>query len=172
NALLNMLIASAFASVVGVVIRYQKEHCFSFEAIFTGALSGLVIIAPSSGFVNAQVALLLGLLAPFITYYSALFAQKMRWDDPLGVWCLHGMCGFAGTLLTGFFFMNEAGTTFSGTHQVFIQLLGALFVGAYSFIITSVLLQLIDLISPVRISDAVQFEGLDHHYLKEGGDSR
>lgn len=169
-AFTNTGIAAGFASLIWVMLAYMRDKKFSLVEFMTGAVAGLATITPCSGYINPQGAVLVGLIAPFICFFCLSFTQRMHWDDALGVWGVHGMGGLAGTILIGFLAVSEVNTVSASGHQILVQVLGTLFVAAYSFIVTSLLLRIINAFGSIRIPDSVQEEGLDKHYLKERAD--
>lgn len=169
-AFTNTGIAGGFAAMIWVVLAYMRDKKFSLVEFMTGAVAGLATVTPCSGYINPQGAVLVGIVAPFVCFFFLSVTKKMRWDDALGVWGVHGMGGFAGTILIGFLAVSEVNAVYASGHQIMVQTLGALFVAAYSFIVTSVLLRVINVFGSIRIPDSVQEDGLDKHYLKERAD--
>lgn len=169
-AFTNTGIAAGFAAMIWVMLAYMCDKKFSLVEFMTGAVAGLATITPASGYINPQGAVLVGIVAPFVCFFFLSFTKKMRWDDALGVWGVHGMGGFTGTILIGFLAVSEVNAVYASGHQIMVQSLGALFVAAYSFIVTYLLLRVINLFGSIRIPDSVQEDGLDKHYLKERAD--
>lgn len=169
-AFTNTGIAGGFAAMIWVVLAYMRDKKFSLVEFMTGAVAGLATVTPCSGYINPQGAVLVGIVAPFVCFFFLSVTKKMRWDDALGVWGVHGMGGFTGTILIGFLAVSEVNAVYASGHQIMVQTLGALFVAAYSFIVTSVLLRVINVFGSIRIPDSVQEDGLDKHYLKERAD--
>lgn len=169
-AFTNTGIAGGFAAMIWVVLAYMRDKKFSLVEFMTGAVAGLATVTPCSGYINPQGAVLVGIVAPFVCFFFLSVTKKMRWDDALGVWGVHGMGGFTGTILIGFLAVSEVNAVYASGHQIMVQALGALFVAAYSFIVTSVLLRVINVFGSIRIPDSVQEDGLDKHYLKERAD--
>lgn len=169
-AFTNTAIAGGFASMVWVLLAFNRDRKFSLLEFMTGALSGLVAITPCSGYINPQGAIVLGIVTPFVCFYFRMLCVKMRWDDTLGIWGVHGMGGFLGTILVGCLAVSQVNEVSAGFSQIVIQFLGALFVAAYSFIITYILLGVINVFGSIRVPDSVQEDGLDKHYLKEIAD--
>ena len=105
-AFTNTGVASAFAMITWVILSYIKEKKFSMVELVTGAVAGLATITPASGYVNPQEAALIGIIGALICFGSLAFARKMKWDDALGVWGVHGMGGFSGSLMIGTFALS------------------------------------------------------------------
>ncbi|MGL5919427.1 MAG: ammonium transporter, partial [Bacteroidales bacterium] len=149
-AFTNTGIAAGFAAMIWVMLAYMRDKKFSLVEFMTGAVAGLATITPASGYINPQGAVLVGIVAPFVCFFFLSFTKKMRWDDALGVWGVHGMGGFTGTILIGFLAVSEVNAVYASGHQIMVQSLGALFVAAYSFIVTYLLLRVINLFGSIR----------------------
>ena len=137
----------------------------------TGMVAGLGTITPASGFVGPGGALVIGLLAGVICFFATQFIkQKLKIDDSLDVFPVHGVGGMLGTLLAGVFSATTLGA-FSGFgfadgietmgQQVGVQLIGIIATVAYTAVLTFVLLKLVGLVSPLRADTAMENEGLD-----------
>ena len=89
----------------------------------------------------------------------------MGWDDALDVWGVHGVGGALGTILVGVFAtvaVNQLSGLIEGNvHQFLVQVLGVAIAIAYSFVMTYILLRLVNLFTPVRVSEKVEVAGLD-----------
>ena len=111
--------------------------------------------------------MLIGVLAGSIPYAAVRFRQKKKWDDALDVWAVHGIGGVVGILALGVLAtttMNAGGADgwFYGDSSFFVkQLVGVLVAIAWAMIVTYVLLVGINMITPVRVSDEAEKEGLD-----------
>lgn len=137
----------------------------------TGMVAGLGTITPASGFVGPGGALVIGLLAGVICFFATQFIkQKLKIDDSLDVFPVHGVGGILGTLLAGVFSATSLGV-FSGFgfadgiesmgQQVGVQLIGIVATVAYTAVLTFVLLKLVGVITPLRADTAMENEGLD-----------
>jgi ammonium transporter, Amt family len=103
-----------------------------------------------------------------VTYLAVhLRGRKIRIDDSLDVWAGHGIGGLTGALLTGVFAekaINGAGNNgflFGNPHQLWVQLIAVVAVGIYSFVATWVILKVLSVIMPLRVSESDEAEGLD-----------
>jgi ammonium transporter, Amt family len=161
-------IATAAASLGWMFAEWIVAKKPSILGMISGAVAGLVVITPASGFVDPAGALLMGLIGGVVCYISAVWMKKLLgYDDALDAWGVHGVGGALGALLTGVFASNAINSLGKGWlidgnfAQIPIQLLdiGATF--AYSAIATFVILKLIDVVIGLRVSPEVEIEGLD-----------
>ncbi|MES2964771.1 MAG: ammonium transporter [Bdellovibrionota bacterium] len=134
-----------------------------------GAVAGLVAITPAAGYVTLPAAMVIGLSAGVICNYAVrLFKAKFHVvDDTLDVFACHGVGGMLGTVLTGVFAssaVNPAATDgllYGGTKVFTGNLLAAGVVGLYSIAVTALLLVLVKLVVPFRVSREQEAKGLD-----------
>ena len=104
QAFLNTDIAASFATVTWLIIEWRKERKPKFVGLMTGAVAGLATITPAAGFVPVWAAAIIGVASGVGCYYAVALKNKLKWDDALDVWGVHGMGGFIGTILLGVFF--------------------------------------------------------------------
>ncbi len=166
-AFINTQIGGAFAGVTWMILEWVLRKKPTLVGFCVGAVAGLATVTPAAGFVAPQGAMLIGLLAGSIPYAAIMFRQKMKWDDALDVWSVHGIGGIVGILALGLLAtkeMNPAGANglFYGGSAFFVkELVGVLVAIVWAFIVTYVLLWTINKVTPVRVSDADEQAGLD-----------
>ncbi|MEO1894610.1 MAG: ammonium transporter [Alcanivorax sp.] len=182
NASMAMLvthISAAAGSLAWVTLESIKFGKPSALGIATGMVAGLGTITPASGFVGPGGALLIGLAAGVICFYMVLVVkQKWRIDDSLDVFPVHGIGGVLGTLLAGVFASTELGV-FSGygfakpeygmLEQVGVQALGVVATFVYTGVVTFLLLKLVGLFTPLRVTAEEESQGLDIALHEERG---
>jgi Amt family ammonium transporter len=167
--------AAVAATMIWVVIEWLHRGKPTMFGAATGAIAGLATITPASGFVSPLSALVIGLVAGSVCYLSLNIKGKLGYDDSLDAFGVHGVGGILGTIGAGFLaekVVNPSGADgllFGNVHQLFVQGLGVLAAVAYSFIVTFVLLKLIDLTLGLRISDEEEVLGLDLSQHEENG---
>ena len=166
-AFTNTGLAAGFASIVWVIIAYAKEKHFSLIEFITGAVAGLATITPCSGYVTPQSSVFIGIIAAIVCFLFVQLAKTLKWDDALDVWGVHGMGGFVGTILIGFFADATVNGVSFGVGQFLTQLFGVVIVAIYSFILSLVILKICDLIGTIKVSPEVQRIGLDKALLHE-----
>lgn len=166
-AFTNTGIAAGFALVVWMLISYYHTKRYSMIELATGAIAGLATITPASGYVTPQSAALIGILAAIVCYSCVQLLKRLKVDDALGVWGVHGMGGFTGTLLIGIFADPTVNGVAASGHQFLIQLCGLALVVVYSVLCTWGIMKLIKATGSLRVPDKVQREGLDKAYMAE-----
>jgi Amt family ammonium transporter len=167
QAFVNTDIAGSIAMCTWLFISWWKDGKPSLIGAFTGAVAGLACITPCAGYVPTWAAFIIGLGAGSVCYLAVKFRERMKWDDALDVWAAHGVGGLLGSILLGVFAyasVNAAGADglVAGNAKFFgVQLTAALLVAAYAFVVTWVILKVLNLLEPIRVTDSVELEGLD-----------
>jgi ammonium transporter, Amt family len=163
--------AGAFSSMLYMWLRYGKPD---ISMIANGMLAGLVAITAPCAFVNAPVAVLIGLTAGLLVCISVVFVdQKLKIDDPVGAFSVHGVNGAWGVISLGLFadgtygdgFNGVAGTVkglFYGDATQFVaQCIGTLTNIIYVFVVAYVFFKILDKVVGLRVSEEIEAEGLD-----------
>jgi Amt family ammonium transporter len=133
----------------------------------SGAVAGLVAITPASGFIGPLPAMLLGIFAGAVCYGAVNLKSRFGYDDSLDVVGVHGVGGSLGALFTGFFaskLINDAGGDglfFGNAAQVGIQALSVVSAWIYSFVVTFIILKILDATMGLRVSEEDESTGLD-----------
>lgn len=130
----------------------------------SGAVAGLVAITPAAGFVGAGPAVLIGLAAGVICYWSVELLLKLKVDDALAVWGVHGMGGVWGALATGLFVGIGFGELTEGVtriQQVGLQAIGILVTVVWSFALTAIILLALKYTIGLRVKDVEEEIGTD-----------
>ena len=167
NAMLVTQIAAATAATAWGIVSLITRGKISAVGVATGAVAGLVAITPAAGAVNALGALAIGLGAGIICYFAVELIHKTNLDDALDVFAVHGVGGLWGCIATGIFAVESiAGVKglFQGSgEQVWIQIYTAAGTLAYSFIVSFVILFVLDKIPGLglRVSEESEGHGLD-----------
>ena len=165
-AFLNTDIAASFAAIVWLAIDWNRASKPKFLGLLTGAVAGLATITPAAGFVSPTTAVIIGCVAGAVCYAAVALKNRLKLDDALDVWGVHGVGGTLGILLLGVFAtksFNPAGADglLSGNPGFFVVELGAVALATvWAFGFTFAMLWLIDRITPVRV-DAEAEESLD-----------
>ena len=132
----------------------------------TAIVVGLVAVTPAAGFISPMSAIALGAIAAVPSYLALTLRAKTSFDDSLDVVAAHGVGGTVGALLTGVFAQKSLngiadGAMFGNPGQLVIQ---ATAIGAtiiFSFVVSFVLIKIIGLVIPLKVTDAAETEGLD-----------
>ncbi|WP_223271628.1 ammonium transporter [Colwellia hornerae] len=175
DAAMAMLVTHLSASagaLTWAAIEWKKFGKASVLGAVTGMVAGLGTITPASGFVGPGGALIIGVSAGFICFYSTVYIkQKLKIDDSLDVFPVHGVGGILGTLLAGVFSSTELGV-FSGygyaegittmLGQVSVQLVGIGAVIVYTAVVSYLLFKLVSLMTKgLRVDKEQEITGLD-----------
>lgn len=157
-------IAAAGGLVAWMAAEWMYRGKPSLLGMISGAIAGLVGITPGSGFVEPLPALLIGLIAGLVCFWSVtILKRKLGYDDALDGWGVHGVGGIVGALLTGVF----ATARVTGTDlppvltQVGIQALSVIATLVYGGIMSAGILYLIDKVMGLRVSADDEQIGLD-----------
>lgn len=164
-------ISAATGALTWMVIEWMKFGKPSGLGAITGMVAGLATITPASGSVGPAGALLVGLSGGVICYFATTYLkQKVKIDDSLDVFPVHGVGGIVGTFLAGILVSGELGI-FSGSglaegmtigSQVMVQIIGILSVAVYTGILTFVLLKIVGAVtSGIRVTQEEEQMGLD-----------
>ena len=154
----------AFTWMVMERIRFGKASALG---IVTGMVAGLGTITPASGYVGPGGALIIGLSAGVICFFATIYIkQRLKIDDSLDVFPVHGVGGILGMLLTGVFASNALGV-FSGQEEITIasqvgtQALGVVATALYTAVVTWGILKFTDAMVGNRVDEDQEQEGLD-----------
>lgn len=169
-AFLNTDVAASFAAVTWLLLAWTLEKKPKFLGLLTGAVAGLATITPAAGFITVHYAALIGIIAGIVCYFAVALKNRMKWDDALDVWGVHGVGGSLGIMLLGLFAtstVNPMVTTngllmgggFGFFWKQFISVIG---VCVYAFIFSYVMLWIINFITPVKVTKEEEEMGLDN----------
>jgi ammonium transporter, Amt family len=161
-AFTNTQVAAGAGLIGWLIAELIKVGKASALGAASGIVAGLVAITPAAGFVEPLWAMVIGFLAGFICFYAVMVKIKVGYDDSLDVFGIHAMGGAWGALATGLFVtIGGTGLLAGNFNQVWVQLLGIIAAGAYSFIVTYVLVITIDKTIGFRVNDEDEEMGLD-----------
>jgi Amt family ammonium transporter len=133
----------------------------------SGAVAGLVAITPAAGFVTPMASIVIGALAGVFCYTACNLKTKLGYDDSLDVVGVHAVGGTWGALATGIFAtkaVNEAGgdgLLYGNPGQLFIQALAVVVTLVLGFVMTTIILKVLDGIMGLRLSEEDEMAGLD-----------
>ncbi len=166
NALLVTNTAAGAATITWVLVSYLHKGKVSVVGAACGAVAGLVAITPASGFVTAGGALVIGLAVGVICYSATLLRERLRIDDALDVFAVHGVGGTFGAIVTGVFAttaINAAGRGLidGNPGQVVTQTLAVGATISYAVISTFVIVKVVDLLLGLRVRAEQEEVGLD-----------
>ena len=158
--------AAAAATLTWVGASYLHHRKVSVVGAACGAVAGLVAITPASGFVTPGGAIVIGLAAGGLCYSATLLRARLKVDDALDVFAVHGVGGVFGALATGVLATSAVQASFKGLidgnpAQVATQLLAVAATIAYAVVATFVIVKVVDLILGIRISAKEEELGID-----------
>ncbi len=158
-AMLATQVATAAAALGWMFAEWISKGKPSVLGIASGAVAGLVAITPASGFVYPGPAVIIGVVAGVVCFISATsLKHALGYDDSLDAFGVHGIGGIIGALLTGVFASKEI----SGSDgSVLTQLWGVGTTVIYGFIVSFVILKIIDKTMGLRVTEDQEREGLD-----------
>ncbi len=172
SAVVTTNLSAAGAAVSWMLMDWIIKGKPSAVGIAVGAVVGLVAITPAAGYVTIGSALVIGLSAGVISNLVAGWrAGRSRVDDTLDVFACHGIGGIWGSIATGLFASaavnGASGLLFGNVTQFLAQLAAVAVVAPFSFFGSFLLLKLVNIFSPLRVSEEAEDAGLD---LSEHGE--
>lgn len=168
--------AAAAAGLTWSLLDWKFNKHATMLGMITGAVAGLVAITPAAGFVTPVDAIWIGIGVSLICYFFvAIVKPKLGYDDSLDAFGVHGIGGIWGALATGLWAnkeVNSAGNNglfYGNPELLLIQIKAVLVTVVYSFIVTFVLLKIVDAVFGVRVSEQEERIGLDLTQHREAG---
>ncbi len=172
QALGNTAISAATAGLAWMFI--DKIRGYEITAVETclGVLVGLIAITPAAGYVSIWHAFSIGAIASLVSYIVVSEFPKGIIDDALDVFGCHAVAGITGMLLTGVFAckavnpaLTQEGLLFEGSELFTNQLIAVGIVSVFAFVMSYFLFFIINLITPLRVSEDVERAGLDSEQI-------
>jgi Amt family ammonium transporter len=166
-------LAAATGALTWMALEWWTRGKPSVLGMISGAIAGLGTITPASGFVLPWHGVVIGIIAGALCYWACTWLKRrLGYDDSLDVFGVHGVGGATGTLLVGVFAVGAISATpempagFPGLlegnpRQVLIQLYGMAATLVWSGVLTYVVLKVVELMVPLRVSQQHEIEGLD-----------
>lgn len=163
----NTLIGLSTGMVAWMVYAKINRGYINFVDVLTGSVAGLATITPASGYISPSKAVIVGIVSGIVCNICVSFQENHGWDDALGVWGVHGMGGFIGTLLIGILADKSINGVSASFQQFLIQLCGVVLIAVFSFVMTFIILRIIGYLIDIRPSDNDISQGLDQQLLNE-----
>jgi Amt family ammonium transporter len=166
-AFLNTDLAASFAAIAWLGLAWALEKRPSFIGLLTGAVAGLATVTPAAGYVSPVAAVIIGLVSGVVCYGAVALKNRLRWDDALDVWGVHGVGGFLGIVMLGLlatkaFNPNGTDGLLAGGPEFFVkEVVAVLLSTAWAFVFTFGMLWLIDRVTTVHVPAGVEEMGLD-----------
>ena len=162
-------IATAAAAMGWMFAEWITKGKPSVLGAISGAVAGLVAITPASGFVLPGSAIIIGIAAGVICFWTATYMKHLLgYDDSLDAFGVHGIGGIVGALLTGVFSYGPLSATDAspdgspgGLAQLKLQAIGVCSTVVYSSVMTLILLMVTKALVGLRVGEDEEREGLD-----------
>jgi Amt family ammonium transporter len=167
NAFVVTNTAAAAAAFTWMLLSWYFNGKPSAIGACAGAVAGLVAITPASGFVEPMAAIAIGVGAGVFCYIAVQIRTRTSLDDSLDVVGVHGIGGLWGGIATGIFAVAAvSGLQYEGViegdpRQMVDQLVAIGAVAAYSFVVTAIILKVLDVTMGLRVSEEEEVAGLD-----------
>jgi len=174
-AMLVTHVSAACGALTWALMEWIKYGKPSALGAVTGMVAGLGTITPASGYVGPMGALAIGFSAGVVCFFATAFLkQKLKIDDSLDVFPVHGVGGILGTIFAGIFVSAGLGGIgfaegMDMGAQLGVQLTGVIATIAFTASVTFVILKLVDMTLGLRVSDEQETEGLDISQHEERG---
>jgi Amt family ammonium transporter len=163
-------IAPAAAGLSWMIAEWIHRGKPSALGFGSGVVAGLVVITPAAGFVQPGAALIMGILAGLVCYGGIMMKAKLKYDDSLDAFGVHGVGGTFGALATGVFATVGATGLLSGNMQQFVtQVIAVVAAGAYAFIVTLAIAFVLNKTIGLRVEKEDEIMGLDQTQHSESG---
>ncbi|MFB9278270.1 ammonium transporter [Cohnella cellulosilytica] len=167
----NTQLGAAAGAVAALLISWLVNGKADITATLNGALAGLVAITASCAFVDPWAAVVIGLVAGVLVFFSAKFFEKMKVDDPIYALSVHGAAGIWGTLANGLFATEELAGKVGvgqaglfaggGWKQLWVQFESVVVAGAFAFAACFIVLWVVKQVIGFRVTEEQEIIGLD-----------
>jgi Amt family ammonium transporter len=175
NAFVVTHIASAVAALSWMFFEWIHTGKPTTLGAASGAVAGLVAITPGSGFVGPISAIIIGGLGGAICYGGVLLKSRLAYDDSLDVVAIHGLGGTWGAIATGLFASTRInpdganGLFFGNPGQLWIQFVSVISTMIFAFVMTLIILKVVDVTIGLRITEEDEVKGMDVSLHNEAG---
>ncbi|RXI48868.1 ammonium transporter [Malaciobacter mytili] len=153
--IMNTNTAGLAGAIMVAIIMYIKYSKLDLTMILNGALGGLVAITAGPDLYNIYTPILIGSIGGALVVFAVSFFDKLKIDDPVGALSVHLVNGIWGTLAVGIFASNGESITLLG------QIKGILIIGVFAFVVSFVVLYILNKIVPLRAHNDEEMQGLD-----------
>ena len=158
--------AAAAAALTWIIIELAHRGKASVLGGLSGAVAGLVVITPASGFVGFEASLVMGIIGSAACYFAvSTLKARFKYDDSLDAFGVHGIGGVVGAVLTGVFASSaiggSAGLLEGNSNQLVAQIISVVVTAVYSGVVTYILAKIVDATVGLRVDKESEIMGLD-----------
>lgn len=159
--------AACTAALAWLVIERVNVGKPTSVGFATGAIAGLATVTPAAGFISPGAAIVFGIVAACLCYpMIQLIKQKLKIDDSLDVFAVHGVGGITGAIMLALFISPSLGGAgyaegMGMGSQFLAQILGVGVVALWSAVASVILALMVSIVLPMRVSEDAEREGLD-----------
>ncbi|WP_373270772.1 ammonium transporter [Nostoc sp. T09] len=167
--------AAAAAALMWLILEAALRGKPTAVGAATGAVAGLVGITPAAGFVTPLSAIFIGFITAFVCFYAVSFKHKLRVDDALDTYPVHGVGGTVGAILTAIFATVEVnsggknGVLKGNFGELGVELLAIVIAYIIAAVGTFIILKIIDATVGLRVKEEAEYQGLDINEHGEEG---
>ena len=147
----NTTLAAAAGGVAAMILGWIMYTKPDISMALNGVLAGLVGITANCDSVSNIEAIVIGVVAGLLVVFGILALEKLKIDDPVGAFPVHGLCGIWGGVATGIF----------GDYNIVTQVIGSVVIPVYAFITMFILFTILKVIGQLRVSEEDELKGLD-----------
>lgn len=163
---INTNLAAALGGIAAMITVWKRFGKPDLSMAMNGALAGLVAVTAPCGFIDPWAAMVIGAIGGVLVVFGVEMLDKLKIDDPVGAFPVHGICGIWGTLAVGIFANPKVGdyTGFiygGNPTQLGIQMVGVVAVIGFVAISMGLVFKVIDLTIGLRVSEKEELQGLD-----------
>ena len=161
---LTTTLSAAAGAVVAMILSWAMFSKPDLSMALNGALAGLVGITANCDQVTQSSALIIGAVAGVLVFGGILLLDKLKIDDPVGAFPVHGICGVWGGIATGIFgtaLPEVDGAEVTRMAYIMIQVKSTVVICAWAFITMFILFNVLKAVGLLRVSEAEEIEGLD-----------
>lgn len=147
----NTTLAAAAGTVAAMLLAWSLFKKPDLTMALNGALAGLVGITANCDSVTNIESIIIGIVAGFLVVGGIMLLEKLKIDDPVGAWPVHGLCGIWGGIATGIF----------GGHPIIAQIIGSIVIPIWAFFTMFLLFYALKSLNLLRVSEEEEIIGLD-----------
>ena len=147
----NTTLAAAAGAVAAMLLAWSLFKKPDLTMALNGTLAGLVGITANCDSVTNIESIIIGIVAGFLVVGGIMLLEKLKIDDPVGAWPVHGLCGIWGGIATGIF----------GGHPIIAQIIGSLVIPIWAFFTMFLLFYALKSLNLLRVSEEEEIIGLD-----------